>query len=424
MEHFYQEIPGWFAAESIYRAAVNHFGPGSRFVEIGSWKGKSAAFMAVEIGNSGKDIKFFIVDNWKGSDEEAHLGDPDVINGTLEAACMRNLERSPIPINSISADSRRAVTWFEDGSLDFIFIDASHDEESVTADIEAWMPKLKPSGVIAGDDLQISGVYFAVAKAFGTRFWPVGRCWVVCQDAASLKAFTGFSGLMIATPAYNGVTSAYLLSMLRTQQGLAARQFRSEIVLQSGASLITRARNTLAAAFIASDHSHFLFIDSDIEWEPSSVLRLLRSDKDVICGAYPKKKFPVTYTVNFKEGSENGVRMCPISGAVEIRDAPTGFLMIRRNAFERLMSAHPELHYDGPNGLTADQDKFVYAFFECLIVDGHYLSEDYGFCHRWKQLGGEIWLDPNIRLNHHGNYTYEGDVSRLFADVPEQMAAE
>lgn len=228
-----------------------------------------------------------------------------------------------------------------------------------------------------------------------------------------------FAGLMLATPCYGGVvTNAYFLSMMRTSAVLMSKGVTHEVVTVPGDSLVTRARNSLLAVFMASPHSHLLFIDADVEWQPDSVLRLLAADKDMICGAYPKKVQPPTYAVNLKHDGDGRVRQCPSSGAVEILDAAAGFLMIRRPAIERMIAAYPQTRYVASQGLTVEQSAFTHALFDCVLetVDGvpRYLSEDFGFCQRWRAIGGEIWLDPTIKLNHHGAMAYEGDVSRLF----------
>lgn len=62
IEHFYQNIQGWFTFPNLYSSIVNHYPNDSHFVEIGVWKGKSAAYMAVEILNSQKSIKFDCID--------------------------------------------------------------------------------------------------------------------------------------------------------------------------------------------------------------------------------------------------------------------------------------------------------------------------------------------------------------------------
>ena len=72
MNHIYQEPQfgeNWFTYPNLYKKIVNEFPSGSKFVEVGSWKGKSAAFMAVEIANSNKQIDFYCVDTWEGSVE-------------------------------------------------------------------------------------------------------------------------------------------------------------------------------------------------------------------------------------------------------------------------------------------------------------------------------------------------------------------
>lgn len=150
MEHFHHNIQGWFNCENLYRFMVARAKDGARFVEIGVWKGKSAAFMAVEIANSGKKIDLFLVDHFKGSVE--HQNDPQVLNDTLEAQCKANLEPVQTMIKYITMSSVAAASTFEDESLDFVYVDGSHEYQDIKDDIEAWLPKIKKGGIIAGDD--------------------------------------------------------------------------------------------------------------------------------------------------------------------------------------------------------------------------------------------------------------------------------
>lgn len=150
MEHFYENIPGWFNCLPLYKTMVLDAADGARFVEIGAWKGKSAAFMAVEIANSGKNISFYVVDNFKGSIE--HQEDPDVVNETLEQTFWRNIDPVKDFVEVFVKDSVACAALFDDASLDFVYIDGSHEYEHVLADIEAWLPKVKKGGMLAGDD--------------------------------------------------------------------------------------------------------------------------------------------------------------------------------------------------------------------------------------------------------------------------------
>lgn len=314
----------------------------------------------------------------------------------------------------------------DEGPFDFIYICATFDRLTMAAAIAAWSPLLRSGGSIAGDFIQSPEVRSAVFEAFGLDAWFVGSEWIVARTPESRALFCGFTGLMLATPCYGGQVGAdYFMSALRTVLTLEKKQIVSEFKTAPGDSLVQRARNSLVAVFMASPYSHLLFIDADLEWMPSAVLRLLRSDKDLIVGAYPKKKIPTVYPINFLEGSEKQVEQCPISGAIRIRDAATGFMMIRKSVIERMMAAHPELQYEGTASLTPEEDRFAFALFDVFVHGRRLLSEDYGFCHRWRALGGSIWLEPSIKLDHHGSYAYRGDVSELFrTEQPAAKAAE
>lgn len=152
MEHFHHNIHGWFGSADLYRRAVEEAKDGAIFVEIGAWKGKSAAFMGVEIANSGKKIDFHVVDWFKGSDEPAHHSDPDVRQGRLKEVFLENTKPVSHLITVHESMSAPAASLFRDNSLDFVFIDAAHDYDNVIADINAWLPKVKSGGILSGDD--------------------------------------------------------------------------------------------------------------------------------------------------------------------------------------------------------------------------------------------------------------------------------
>lgn len=166
VEHIYQNIQGWFSFPTIYSSVVNHFPSGSHFVEVGTWLGRSAAFMAVEIANSNKNIQFDCIDNWQGDGLEEH--DP-VKNKTVYQTFLSNIEPVKKYINPITGNSLDVCKTYKDGSLDFIFIDASHTYEAVKQDINAWFPKLKKGGMMAGHDYDWPEVRRAVDEYFSGR---------------------------------------------------------------------------------------------------------------------------------------------------------------------------------------------------------------------------------------------------------------
>lgn len=167
MEHYYQNIHGWMNYEGFYSYMVNKFPSGSRFVEIGSWVGRSACYLGVEIVNSGKDIKLDCVDTWLGAPE---LMEEDVIkNGTLYSDFIRNIEPLKDIIKPIRLTSTQASHLYEDESIDFAFIDADHTKEGFTADLDCWYPKIKKGGVLAGHDWDYPVIKARLQEVLGNK---------------------------------------------------------------------------------------------------------------------------------------------------------------------------------------------------------------------------------------------------------------
>ena len=180
LEHIYQEPQfgeNWFSYSTIYKSVVELFPTGSKFVEVGCWKGKSAAFMAVEIANSGKDIEFYCVDHW--------LGGPDHQGWAVLPDLHRIWRSNMAPLTKYYTEMKKssieASQEFDNDSLEFVFIDASHEYEDVKADIEHWMPKVKEGGIIAGHDYDPGhpGVQQAVDELMeGKKFDYYEKCWI------------------------------------------------------------------------------------------------------------------------------------------------------------------------------------------------------------------------------------------------------
>lgn len=246
--------------------------------------------------------------------------------------------------------------------------------------------------------------------------------------------------LFIATPCYGGaLTEPYFKSILK----LVFFFDKHSIPLQFGTianeSLVPRARNTLTAFFLRSDCTHLMFIDADIEFKVDDVIRLIAADKDIAVGAYPKKginwdlvrrhildnkdttssniaasgsEYAINF--NFKDVEKRSIEVQ--DGLVSLKDAGTGFMLIKRSVFEAMAKAYPELQYNNDINVDKELDKHTYAFFDTIIEESskRYLSEDYTFCRRWQNLGGQVWLDPNISLNHYGTIPFNGNPSIIF----------
>ena len=156
IDHFWRDPmfeEGYFTYPNLYHNMVKMFPTNSHFVEVGVWKGRSAAFMAVEINNSGKNIRFDCVDTWKGSEtEDCHQTDQYVKSGTLYEKFLSNTEKVKHIITPIVGDSVSVAGQYADNSLDFVFIDGDHRYESVKNDILAWLPKMKIGSILSGHD--------------------------------------------------------------------------------------------------------------------------------------------------------------------------------------------------------------------------------------------------------------------------------
>jgi len=247
--------------------------------------------------------------------------------------------------------------------------------------------------------------------------------------------------LFIATPCYGGMlTEAYFRSMVRTLTFFNQHQIPVAFGTIANESLVTRARNVLVAYFLQSNYTRLLFIDADIEFQVEDVLKLIAHNKEVCVGAYPKKgvnwqrirdavlsngQAPMDdrmiaasgsdYAINFKFVNADMKQIAIESGVIKLHDGATGFMMIKREAIDKMIAAYPELKYNNDLNTPPDLQDFFYAFFDTMIdpKDRRYLSEDYTFSRRWQDIGGDIWLDPSISLNHFGSFNFQGNPNQI-----------
>jgi hypothetical protein len=241
--------------------------------------------------------------------------------------------------------------------------------------------------------------------------------------------------LVVATPCFGGqISVVYAASLLQLEKRLKAyRNLNLKVLFKDGDALITRARASLVAQFLDDPAAtHLLFIDSDIGFEPEQVLRLIQSGADMCAAVYPIKRLdwdkvratmaadrpnPAAAALKYVFEVDDPNAVTEKGGFVKVRYAGTGFLMIRRGALERMCDRYPQLQYRRDHSIDAGiSSHHRFALFECMIGDdGTYLSEDFAFCKRWTDMGGEIWADLDSKLNHVGPMAFRGDLSSQFA---------
>jgi predicted O-methyltransferase YrrM len=169
MEHFYETITGWFSYEYIYKDVVDQADDNSLFVEIGSFKGRSSAFMSVEIANSGKKIKFDCIDPMitLGHYAESAEEKPEEFAGYSADEFHERLKPVKDYYTLHQMTSEEAVKMYSDGSIDFLMIDGDHSYEGVKKDLQNYLPKMRPGGLIAGDDAFVPEIVQAVKDVAG-----------------------------------------------------------------------------------------------------------------------------------------------------------------------------------------------------------------------------------------------------------------
>jgi glycosyltransferase involved in cell wall biosynthesis len=161
-------------------------------------------------------------------------------------------------------------------------------------------------------------------------------------------------------------------------------------------SLVQRARNDLVRLAIEGDFDDLIFVDSDVEWDPEWIFKLLDYKEDVVGGIYPKKTdniaFPIKAINDKLEIGENGL--------MEVEGLPTGFMRISKSALKKVWDDSLEYRNEGRIGRMV---------FDIKVVNGELVSEDIIFCQKWRDLGGKIWLDPSMTCNHIGIKKYTGN---------------
>jgi|SRR5580658_9793272 hypothetical protein len=237
--------------------------------------------------------------------------------------------------------------------------------------------------------------------------------------------------LVVGTPCFGGqVYGAYFTSMFKLQEACVKNRVPFTLLMSPDETLITRARQDLVARFLEiPGATHLLFVDADIGFEPEQAFRLLRFNEDVTAAVYPLKKLDwekIRKMVLAGEDHPESAALsyiCELIRPGQVRDwfakasyVGNGFLMIRRSALAAMMARYPQLRYQTTNrpGDPLSHSPFRYAFFNCLLDEkAHtYLPEDYSFCKRWTDIGGEIWVDMGSRLDHVGSTLFKGNTMR------------
>lgn len=242
--------------------------------------------------------------------------------------------------------------------------------------------------------------------------------------------------IFVATPMYGGMAQAKYIESIMTFMNVARENgITTTFAFMGNESLITRARNALVYGFLQSPCTHLFFIDADIGFRPFDAIKMIRADCDIIAGVYPKKdinwpavgaaarngvpdmelvKYTGDFVINVDNAPPEGFTV-PTDDPFVVRNAGTGLMLIKRRVFEILKDYVPRYinNMTTQNKGLLHEDK-IYEFFTTSIDPEHnvLLSEDYHFCHLWRNAGGEVHIAPWCDLTHNGTYEFSGTFVR------------
>ncbi len=203
--------------------------------------------------------------------------------------------------------------------------------------------------------------------------------------------------IFLATPAYDGkVHVQYAISLAETHTYLLQNGINLDIRINTSGSFLVAERNRLITAFLETDCTHMLFVDSDLGWPAQSVKVLLDYDEEFVCGVYPtKRENCFIFRPALKD--DKSLIISP-KNLVEMEYVPAGFMLIKRNVIEKLCERFQDQHY-----IPKDPDqKPGYCLFNTEVWEGEFWGEDYLFCRRVRECGFKIWADAMIEFDHAG----------------------
>lgn len=250
--------------------------------------------------------------------------------------------------------------------------------------------------------------------------------------------------VVIMTPCYGSQCYVnYVTCLMNTVTLFTSAGIKLKVEFCRNDSLVSRARNNLIAKAMSDPTTtHALFIDADISWSAIDIFKLILAKKPIVGGIYPIKNYDwkkltstdknvakgwidtknasqlksVISDEDFVQHKMMRYNLNYLSNTLEItnnltriRHLATGFMMIRRDTIEKMCRAFPSTKYvDDVGFLSGTENDHAFALFDCGVEDGHYCSEDWLFCTRWTKMGGEIWADVTINLNHTGIEDFKG----------------
>lgn len=207
----------------------------------------------------------------------------------------------------------------------------------------------------------------------------------------------------IAIPAYTGtIHLGTMRSIISDLLLLAERGDRVTIFDESGNALIGDCRGLICSKFLEGDGTHLVFVDSDVSWQAGALVRLVDHPVDFVAGLYPQRRDPLDFCCQW-DASKREIELSE-DGLIEVHGVPAGFMRLSRAMLERMVAQYADTQFY----CKAAPNETAYDLFGAYRIGRTKFGEDYAFCRRWRDIGGQVWVDPEIRMGHCGYKTFMG----------------
>lgn len=174
---------------------------------------------------------------------------------------------------------------------------------------------------------------------------------------------------------------------------------------ESGNAMIGDCRGLIVAKFLESDATDLVFIDSDVAWEGGGLVKLVDHPVDFAAAIYPQRRDPQAYCVQWIQDRPDLIAD-PETGLLEVEGVPAGFMRLSRAMLEKMTEHYSDTAFyceQAPNRTAHD-------LFGAYRIGKLKFGEDYSFCRRWREIGGKVWVDPEISMGHTGYKTFTGSL--------------
>jgi hypothetical protein len=239
--------------------------------------------------------------------------------------------------------------------------------------------------------------------------------------------------IWLAIPSYgNSICVLTMKSLMNDMHTLVQRGDIVKVFDELGHADIYHLRAQIVSHFLSDpDATDLVMIDSDVGWGQGSLVRLLDHDVDMVGGAYPKRVFPLQIMWRDDGGP---LSVDTGSGLAKVWGLPGGFLRIKRHVLEKMDAAYADEFAIHDKNVPSGRTVRMFDPYYLKNPDGtpqrdanglkKALGEDYSFCQRWRDLGGEVHMDVTISMGHVGTHTWAGcPASVLLAQKQEEKAA-